>query len=476
MPQDVWLPRGTELPDGARAGQTILNGTGWQILATGTSGRALLVEPDLHRRWCEGRLITPETFHAISFGQRTWWALTSGSDHALVPISDAPAPRSRLEALSFALALRATREISTDLGLQDAIYVERIARLLPTFSITPHADDDVVLGYWLTGGIPLSATATRRLEQVLSWLPPDALAEIVQTAGVAGSASTVSDVTKTPARGADPEQPGSTLLQSCTKNRVFQLPGRADLEAFFNEHVIDIVINPERYRTLGILHPPAVVLHGPPGCGKTFAVERLVEFLGWPSFEVEAASIASPYIHETSRKIAEVFEKAMASAPSVLVIDEMESFLASRDTAGGHHRLEETAEFLRRIPEAVNGGVLVIAMTNKLEMVDPAILRRGRFDHILHVGFAGETEIAALLTAMLHDLPCEADIDVPSLADALAGRPLSDVTFVVREASRLAARSGRETLDAASLNAALQSSPAREQDGEAPRRIGFFLR
>ena len=128
-------------------------------------------------------------------------------------------------------------------------------------------------------------------------------------------------------------------------------------------------------------------MHGPPGCGKTFAVERLVDFLGWPSFQIDASSVASPYIHETSKKVAEVFDKAMQNAPSVLVIDEMEAFLADREMGSGHHRVEEVAEFLRRIPEATKNDVLIVAMTNRIEMIDPAILRRGRFDHVIKVDY-----------------------------------------------------------------------------------------
>jgi len=129
----------------------------------------------------------------------------------------------------------------------------------------------------------------------------------------------------------------------------FTLAGRPQLEHFFNEHVIDIIENEVRYKALGIDFPSAVILHGPPGCGKTFAVERLVDYLGWPSFQIEASSIASPYIHDTSKKIAEVFENAMQNAPSVIVIDEMEAFLADRQAGAGssHHRVEEVAEFLR---------------------------------------------------------------------------------------------------------------------------------
>ena len=74
------------------------------------------------------------------------------------------------------------------------------------------------------------------------------------------------------------------------------------LEAFFREHVIDIVENTERYKALGIEFPAPVVLHGPSGFGKTFAVERLTEYLDWPIFFINSNSVGSPYIHETARK------------------------------------------------------------------------------------------------------------------------------------------------------------------------------
>jgi SpoVK/Ycf46/Vps4 family AAA+-type ATPase len=256
----------------------------------------------------------------------------------------------------------------------------------------------------------------------------------------------------------------------------FALPGRPELEAFFNEHILDIVQNRDRYKALGIDFPSAVVLHGPPGCGKTFAVERLVDFLGWPSFQIDASSVASPYIHETSRKVAEVFNKAMENAPAVLVIDEMEAFLADREIGAGssHHRVEEVAEFLRRIPEATKNEVLVVAMTNRVEMIDSAILRRGRFDHVIKVDYASETEVLSLLGKLLVVLPKESDVDPTPLGQELAGRPLSDVAFVVREGARLAARAGKDKLDQASLLTALYATPARDREGGQQRRIGFI--
>jgi SpoVK/Ycf46/Vps4 family AAA+-type ATPase len=251
------------------------------------------------------------------------------------------------------------------------------------------------------------------------------------------------------------------------------LPGRPALANFFNEHIVDIIENRERYKTFGIGFPSAVVLHGPPGCGKTFAVDQLVSYLGWPSFQIDASSVGSPYIHETSKKIAGVFDQAMRNAPSVLVIDEMEAYLADRELGTGHHRVEEVAEFLRRIPEATKNEVLVIAMTNRIEMIDAAILRRGRFDHVIAVEFASEEEVHALLTRLLSSIPLQGDLDLGAVARELAGRPLSDVAFVVREGARLAVRGGKDRLDQHSLLSALTSAPAREREGEAKRRIGF---
>jgi SpoVK/Ycf46/Vps4 family AAA+-type ATPase len=255
----------------------------------------------------------------------------------------------------------------------------------------------------------------------------------------------------------------------------FELVGRPELETFFNEHVVDIVRHKDRYRALGIEFPSAIVLHGPPGCGKTFAVEQLVEYLGWPSFQLDASTIASPFIHETSRKVSEMFEKAMQNAPSVLVIDEMEAFLADRETGGGgsHHRVEEVAEFLRRIPEAAKNEVLVIAMTNRVEMIDSAIMRRGRFDHVIAVGYPDEMEVSALLAKLLLTLPKDQTVDPAPLAKALAGRPLSDIAFVVREGARLCARAGSDVLSQGFLLSAVDAAPSRAAE-ESGRRIGFF--
>ena len=478
MALDAWLPIGFKLPDGAKARVALYEGADWQVYETQGGGRALVVYDELGARWQEAGLIDDGTLDAFQFGAHQLRAISCSPSQILLPISEAKSPDNKAEALSFALALKATRDIDSESALQDALYVEKITRLLPTYSISSQAEDDVVLGYWLTGGASIPATSFRRLRQTMSWLGASHLKDVVQAAGF--EVAEVMPLERKPlapaekTEAAPAEKVDEVKRAEPEPNKVFELAGRPELEAFFNEHIVDIILHRDRYKALGIEFPSAVILHGPPGCGKTFAVDRLVDFLGWPSFQIDASSVASPYIHETSKKVAQVFDKAMENAPSVLVIDEMEAFLADREMGSGHHRVEEVAEFLRRIPEAVKNDVLIIAMTNRIEMIDPAIQRRGRFDHVIKVDFASEVEVQALLDKLLSSLPKESDVDSKPLAKELAGRPLSDVSFVVREGARLAARSGKERLDQASLLAALRSSPAREREGgESKRRIGF---
>jgi cell division protease FtsH len=312
-----------------------------------------------------------------------------------------------------------------------------------------------------------------RFQKVVNWLGEEDLRNIVRAAGLARTEGEVS------VAGPDRRRTGDRSdLPDVSKDAAastFKLAGRKALEAFFNEHVVELVQNRQYYQTMGIDGPGAIVLEGPPGCGKTFAVERLIEFLGWPRFSIEASSVTSSYVHETSKKISEVFQRAIDQAPSVVVIDEMEAFLADRGMGSGssHHRVEEMAEFLRRIPEATKKGVLVIGMTNRLDMIDQAIVRRGRFDHIIKVEQADESEIETLMKSMLDGLPKSEDVDIPRLSSLLAGRPLSDVTYVVREGARLAARTRKKSIDQESLLAALASTPARDPDATA-RRIGFL--
>ncbi len=243
------------------------------------------------------------------------------------------------------------------------------------------------------------------------------------------------------------------------------------MASFFENQVIDFFRNPSAYEKMGIHTVPAILLYGPPGSGKTYAVEKLSEFLGFPCFEINADSVASPYIHDTSKKIAAIFQKAIEKAPSVLVIDELESYLGSRENRS-EHRVEEVDEFLRSIPKAIEKQVLIIGMTNHLDMIDKAVLRKGRFDQIIELGMPSAKEVENVLEHLLADLPKESGLPLSTYADRLQGHPLSDVAFLIREAGRRSVRMKKERFDDEVLSDVLAELCGKEEKQET-RRIGF---
>jgi len=464
---DAWVPIGHALTESAHASELIAARDEWQIWAVREGGRALLADTTLSNPWADRGLLNGTGALMLTFGDRQCLVVEGGPGRMLSSLSACRSPNNKSEAVAFGLAMKATRSLDLDSTFEDGIYVERLSRILPTRGTQSGLDDAFVLGAWLTGGLRVSAANVDALQPIISWLPLSDLLEVVASSGVQ-----VLDTGRTVGRqdGVATERSQGGMASGVPQRR-FELPGRPELEAFFNEHVVDVAQHPEHYRAMGI-GPGAIILEGPPGTGKTFAVDALLKFLGWPQYFIEAASIASPYIHETSRKVNDVFQRAIKAAPSAIVIDEMEAFLSERDAAlGGQHRVEEIAEFLRRIPEAVAAGVLVVGMTNRIDMVDVAVRRRGRFDHIVHVDFPEEAEVAALLGSLLTPLPVADDVDIGKLAASLAGRPLSDSAFVVREAARIAARARLPALDQARLLQALAAAPDRE--GGKKQKIGF---
>ena len=484
MAKDLWLPKGYKLPDGITIRSLLYSGEEWQIFDTNTSNCILLAQPRLARKWIEKGFLDDSLFGEVSFGSEAFRSLSSHKKYILAPVENGKSPNCKADALAFAFALKESRKMSEETSFHDALYVEQYSKLLPAWSLTPQVEDEVVLGTWLSGGVVISTESFRRLRHLTGWMPSGDLAEVIQAAGLHVPADvglltkrkSVSHAHSDTNAAAAHETAASEQQQQAAdlaKAKVFRLPGRPQLEVFFTEHVIDIIFNAEKYQTLGIEFPAAIVLHGPPGCGKTYAVERLVEFIDWPTYSITSNTVGSPYIHATSKKISEIFDQAIENAPSVVVIDEMESFLADRTmgSSASLHHVEEVAEFLRRIPEAVKNKVLVIAMTNLIEMIDPAILRRGRFDHVIEVAMPSREEVASLFDSLLGKLPKADNLNMHNILDALTGKALSDSAFVVREAARLAAKAGKMRLDQESIEAALNSLP--KNQGKRSKRIGF---
>lgn len=462
---EPWLPAGFVLPEGATTAKPRAEGRDWQIITMRSGGLALLARQDLVRGWITSGLLAADAMPAHCFGDLVFHYICCSPDQALTPVSDAAGPCSKNQALAFATALRATRQISATANLESGLFIEALGRILPCDEVAATRTDELLLTYWLSCGKQLSTFSFADLHRALDWMDEDELHTVLAAAGYA--LAKISDASSTP-KSANTHHAGRSLPIHPDE---FLLPGRPALEEFFREHVLDLIAHRERYAQMGITFPGAIVLHGPTGCGKTHAVEALVKFLDWPSFRIDAGSVGSPYIHETSRKIAEVFNNATLNAPSVVVMDEMDAFLAVRDAASHQHQVEEVAEFLRRIPEASAQQVLLIGLTNRIESIDPAILRRGRFDHVVEVKMPDEGEVLELMQALLRSLPGGTELNLQAGARRLCNRPLSDVAFVAREAARLTVRRGQDKIDNACLEAALASLVDAQDTG---RRIGFL--
>jgi adenylate kinase family enzyme len=455
MSNGNWFPIGYEILPQILTGQVLFATEDYQIIrASGSANKVLIASINLATYWFSKSLLDEGQINSVGFGEKEFYALTS-DDRLLVPLLSCPRPMNKSEALGFVMAIKRTRQKDRNVPLATSIYVEKLAILLPVPGLEEIIPDDVLIGRYLTGGVTVSCRSKRRLFSLIPGLTEDDLREISDTAGL----SYISTDTE------------KEKITDQFPKKKFALQGRPQLEDFFQEHVIDIIENEAQYHLLGVDFPSGIVLHGPPGCGKTYAVDALVAYLDWPCFTIDSGSIGSPYIHETGRKISEIFDKAMQHAPSIIVIDEMEAFLSDRETVG-QYRVEEVAEFLRRIPEASKNHVLVIAMTNRIEMIDTAILRRGRFDHVIAIDMPTEEEITSLLKKLLQERPSERNIDLSAAIGTLTGRPLSDLAFLVKEAARKAAKLQKNKIDSDSFNNALNL--LRTQRGEDKKtKIGF---
>lgn len=474
MAEKSWLPRGFTLPDGSACGTVAAAGERWQIVSAGSGRYALTVLPSLLDRWTNMGLVVQSMFVEMSSQGRDYAVFPGTRGRLISSVQRGPYPDTFAQAMGFAAALRRTRISFPSAALGGGLYLEQLELLLPAGPGDGIEDDRLLLGTWLTGGVRVSSADFDRLCRLLGWLDPRQVKQIVSEAGFLPEEGFL--LTRSDGDGGnwtDPVPDRQPPHRSpMADGKPFTLPGRPELERFFNEHVVELAARPEKYRRMGIGFPGAVVLHGPSGCGKTYAVRRLAAYLGWPEYTVSSGSIGSSYIHETGRKIAALFDEAAKNAPAVVIIDEMEAFLTERSyghSADLFHN-EEMAEFLRRIADAADRQVLVLAMTNLLDAIDPAILRHGRFDHIIEVTYPNEEETGLLLCSLLRDLPVSEQVDIGYLAKELRNRPVSDVAFAVKEAGRIAARDDRQYIDVAAFAEALRQLPRSPCE---VRRAGF---
>ena len=464
---EQFLPRGYKVSKDKRIKKLIGSGVGWQLYETNIETYVLASDKDLYEKWIKDYALPEGTFQKKA-GEEYYYNCSS-SDYIISSMEYGPYPCNYGQVEAFSIAFNTAMQLFPDMDIHDGIYIEEFSLLLPTSFETNSIDNGIVYAKWLTGGVNVSIDSFDRVCHIMSWLSKDALRQSAETAGFA-IAEEASKEKEDSNLVKESGHPVSVPHTKAIKDG-FTLIGRPELEQFFNDNIIDIVTKQEEYKRMGISFPGATILYGAPGCGKTYAIDRLSEYLGWKRFDIDSSTIASSYIHDTSKKISEVFKAAEEATPSIIVIDEMEAFLTDRAITGpsGSHHVEEVAEFLRRIPEAISKGVLVFAMTNMIESIDPAILRRGRFDHIIEVKMPSAEEIEVLLKAKFMELPVDDSVDPKSISLQLEGHPMSDISFVLREAGRFAVKNGLDYIDRTCMQNAINLLPKKK---EKPK-IGF---
>lgn len=428
-------------------------------------GKGILFKSGLMYEWISEGFIKETELKSFDFGE-IYYCLMFSETFTVSPISSVEKPYTKSDAVKITKAINFTRSL-TNKSLDEGIYCEELGLILPIKK--EGASDLDVISKWLCGGVCIQGGDLIAIDKA-SPLDKEEVRDVFSGAGIE-----LRDVKrKFDNKQKQKKKTSERNLEKFAPEGKFCLPGRLYIEEFFNDHVIDIIKNHKRYKSFGVNFPSAILMYGLPGSGKTFAVEKLIEFLEWPSYKISSQTIASKYIHETGKLISEVFDRAIENAPSVLVIDEMEAYLSDRNNSNsGDHKKEEVGEFLRRIPEAIESNVLILAMTNLVEHIDPAIRRRGRFDHEIEILMPTSEEVESLVYSLLESLPTEDGLDISLIVTRLTGKALSDSVFVVKEAARMAAKSGKNFISQEELDLSLNSFNRSTDATQKKRSIGF---
>jgi len=229
-------------------------------------------------------------------------------------------------------------------------------------------------------------------------------------------------------------------IQKGKGNGFKDIAGMNDLKEMLRQKVIFILKDKETATKYKLTPPNGMLLYGPPGCGKSFFAEKFAEETGFNFILVKASDLGSIYIHGTQEKIAELFKKAEANAPTILCFDEFDAFVPDRSGNGADHQAGEVNEFLSQLNNCAQRGIFVIATSNRPDKIDPAVLRTGRIDRQIYVPLPDQEARREMFKLHLNGRPCD-DIDAEKLASMTDGYIASDIAYIVNDAAMGAAYS-----------------------------------
>lgn len=214
------------------------------------------------------------------------------------------------------------------------------------------------------------------------------------------------------------------------------------------EELVDFLRNPQKYIAVGARIPKGVLLVGPPGTGKTLLAKAVAGESGVPFFSISGSDFVEMFVGVGASRVRDLFEDAKKNAPCIVFIDEIDAVARQRGTGlgGGHDEREQTLNQLLVEMDGfgVNEGIIVLAATNRVDILDPAILRPGRFDRKIVVGRPDVKGREEILRVHAQDKPLGDDVDLPRVAQTTAGFTGADLESLLNESAILAAKEDRK--------------------------------
>ena len=213
------------------------------------------------------------------------------------------------------------------------------------------------------------------------------------------------------------------------------------------EEVVDFLKNPQKYTSVGARIPTGLLLVGPPGTGKTLLAKAVAGEAGVPFFSISGSDFVEMFVGVGASRVRDLFEEAKKNAPCIVFIDEIDAVARRRGTGmgGGHDEREQTLNQLLVEMDGfgVNEGIIVMAATNRVDILDPAILRPGRFDRKVAVGRPDVKGREEILKVHSKEKPLSEDVDLHRVAQTTSGFTGADLENLMNEAAILSARENR---------------------------------
>ena len=212
--------------------------------------------------------------------------------------------------------------------------------------------------------------------------------------------------------------------------------------------IVDFLRNPKKYNTLGARIPKGVLLEGPPGTGKTLLAKAVAGEAGVPFFSISGSDFVEMFVGVGASRVRDLFEDAKKNAPCIVFIDEIDAVARKRGSGlgGGHDEREQTLNqmLVEMDGFGTNEGIIVLAATNRVDILDPAILRPGRFDRKVMVGRPDVKGREEILRVHVRNKPLSDDVDLHEIARTTAGFAGADLENLMNEAAICAAKQNRQ--------------------------------